>query len=83
MGIIYKATNILNNNCYVGKTKYSLDFRRNGHITAANNMSKSTFHCAIRKYGIEAFVWDVICESDSDDELSTLEIYYIRNEQFL
>jgi group I intron endonuclease len=73
MGIIYVATNIVNQKCYVGKTVKSLEKRKSEHIS---NPSTEGFHGALKKYGVENFEWKIIAEA-SDDELSDLEVHYI------
>jgi group I intron endonuclease len=73
--IIYKATNILNNKLYVGKTKYTLEKRKYFHL---KNKSKSKFHKAMDKYGIENFIWEIICQCSTLDELNDKEKYYIK-----
>lgn len=77
MGIIYKATNTSNSKCYIGKTKSNLEFRKEQHFKDSFvKKSKLIFHCAIRKYGIESFVWEILEECD-DKILNEREIYYI------
>ena len=78
--LIYKATNIQNNKVYIGQTIKPLSHRISEHkckATYANSHTK--FNNAIKKYGLESFVWEVIEESDewTQDELNTKEQYYI------
>lgn len=56
---IYKYTNIINGKVYVG---YSCDPKRRNkeHIYDARDGSNTPFHCAIRKYGIESFIFEVV-----------------------
>lgn len=65
MGVIYKATNTLNNKIYIGKTKRSLNKRMIDHITKANKGVVTHLYRAIRKYGKEAFKWEIV---DTDYE---------------
>ena len=76
-GIIYKAINKENGKCYIGQTAYSLDKRISGHLSSANHGVETAFHKAIRKYGINSFRWEVLCECLSREELNTQEIFYI------
>lgn len=66
--IIYKITNKVNGKVYIGQSKYSLEKRFNdsflGHFTKAFNTIKNNyFYNALRKYGKENFIYEVIEES--------------------
>jgi group I intron endonuclease len=78
--IIYKATNTINNRCYIGQTINSLQWSINKHKVTSKK-SKLYFHNAIRKYGIECFVWEVLCECESREELNEMEFHYIKQYQ--
>lgn len=74
--IVYKATNINNNKVYIGITTKTLEHRMKIH--KKDSKRKDTyFYKAIRKYGWDAFVWEVIDTANSIDELHEKEIYYI------
>jgi group I intron endonuclease len=62
MGIIYKATNTVTGKVYIGQTIRTLEKRIRGHRTLAfrKEKPKFKFHKAIRKYGLEAFIWEVV-----------------------
>lgn len=76
--IIYKATNIVNNKIYIGKTIQPLKNRINGHIRTAQQGSKIYFHKAIRKYGKNNFKWDILYNNcTSEEELNELEKFII------
>lgn len=68
-GFIYKITNKINNEFYVGKTNKTLEERFNKHITTGLN-KKDKFHEEIKKYGSENFVIEmlekVIYRTDND-----------------
>ena len=77
--IIYKATNKINDKCYIGKTVRTLVERKAGHESYAKNMlSNSVFHKAIRKYGSEKFEWEVIESCKTEDDLNLAEEWYIK-----
>ena len=78
-GIIYKATNKLNGKVYVGQTTFKLEDRIKEHIKSAKRRErKYYFHKAIRKYGEDNFIWEVIAECNSKEELNKTEIEMIR-----
>lgn len=79
--LIYKATNTQNNKVYIGQTIKPLSHRISEHkCRAADSDSHTKFYNAIKKYGWESFVWEVIEESDkwTQDELNSKEQYYIQ-----
>lgn len=84
-GLIYKVTCKITNKIYIGQTITPLKQRKNCHIWAARNKISKTehFHNAIRKYGENEFVWEVIeiietqTIKERQDVLNEREIYYI------
>lgn len=77
--IIYKATNIVNNKVYIGQTITPLIERSNEHIRRAlKNEDFHYFHCAIRKYGKNNFIFEEIDKCDSFEELNYMETYWIK-----
>jgi group I intron endonuclease len=78
--IIYKVTNKVNGKCYVGKTVRALERRKSIHLSCARNTSYSLpFYRAIRKYGANSFVWEVVDNTcKTDDELNEMEILCIK-----
>lgn len=77
MGIIYKATNLINNKVYIGQTVQNLEERRRCHNYESIHYPKTSFNRAIKKYGKDSFVWEVIDLADSPEELNEKEIYWI------
>lgn len=75
--IIYKVTNKVNGKVYIGQTIRTLEQRKWQHLDAAKNGCKTHFYNAIRKYGEENFVFEIIDEASSVSELNELERYYI------
>lgn len=71
--IIYKAENIVNGKAYIGKTVRDLEYRQRGHIRSASKGSNTAFHSAIRKYGCVAFIFSVVKECESLEELNIQE----------
>ena len=81
-GIIYKYTNILNNKVYIGQTRQSMQQRAGTNGRGYDKQYR--FGRAIRKYGWENFVGEVLEEVISDDirdlqqKLNSLERFYIQ-----
>jgi group I intron endonuclease len=72
---IYKITNKLNNKCYIGKTK-NLENRFYQHCYG-HHKHKSLIHLAIKKYGKDNFLFEPIFESESEQEISEKEKFFI------
>ena len=76
---IYKFTNLINNNAYIGQS-IDIDRRYKEHINRAKNINSeeyySAFHKALRKYGIENFSFEIL-EECSIKELNNREQYWI------
>lgn len=77
--IVYKVTNKLTNQVYVGQTSFSLEKRRAEHEKEALNTLRKTvkFHNALLKYGFDNFEWETIKECSSQEELDYYEDFYI------
>lgn len=66
--IVYKTTNLINGKFYVGKhTRDDPTYLGSGVI----------LHRAIRKYGLENFKRETLCECESEEELDEKERYWI------
>lgn len=76
---IYRITNLANNKIYIGQS-IDIEKRVKDHFYKAFSVKDSSYpsaiHNAIRKYGKESFVYDVL-EECSMDELDSKERYYI------
>jgi len=75
--LIYKITNTVNDKLYVGQTTRTLEERKQQHIRLANSGHKTHLYNAMRKYGINKFVFEKICDVGSVEDLNILERYYI------
>lgn len=76
--IIYSATNILNHNIYIGATSKTLEERKCQHFYHALQYKTDTpFYRALRKYGQEKFIWNILLHCDSVDEMNQMESYFI------
>lgn len=70
---IYRLTNLVNGKVYIGKTIQRPQSRLNNHLLSANTGSPTALHSAIRKYGSDAFSFEVICCALNEEFLSNLE----------
>ena len=77
--IIYKFTLKGTNRCYIGQTIQSANQRRLEHLADCRYTPNTYhFHNAIRKYGADAFEFEVIATANSINELNILEENYIK-----
>jgi group I intron endonuclease len=67
--IVYIATNTANGHEYVGMTTKTIEVRRKGHFNDTRAGSPCAFHRALRKYGADAFLWQVVFEGTSREEI--------------
>ena len=72
--IIYKITNKINQKVYIGQTIRTLEERFLEHKRAKKDFH---LHNAMRKYGEENFIAEIIDTATSRDELNEKEIYWI------
>ena len=79
MGLIYKATNLINGKSYIGQTRQSLTKRQNSHFHNAFTKNQPfVFYQALRKYGKENFTWTIIEDNIKDlAQLNEREKYWI------
>ena len=69
---IYRITNNLNGKTYIGQTRRTVAERVKQHIYQQSKVGK-----AITKYGTENFSIDVIDRADTQEELDSLERFWI------
>lgn len=74
-GVIYVAKNKLNDKHYVGQTIRKWPIRKNEHINSPSETS--AFDRAIKKYGIDNFIWWIEDEADDQITLDMLERLHI------
>lgn len=78
LGEIYMIKNKITEEMYVGQTKYTAESRYKGHIAVALNTNRNLkLYNSMRKYGIDNFELIVLERDVKDEDLDTLEIYYI------
>lgn len=78
--LIYKVENIINKKVYIGQTIRDINIRKKEHLYNAfnGNSDYSPFHRALLKYGHENFIWTILCECDSKEEMNDMEFHYIK-----
>ena len=77
-GIIYKIS-FPNGKKYIGQTRNSIKQRKGEHISCSrSNKPKYILHKAIKLYGEESFEMIEIANAINKEELNSLEIYYIK-----
>ena len=71
---IYKITNIQNNKIYIGQSSRNVKERISRHFNDAESGRLDTHFCrAIRKYGRESFIWEIIDEAETQEGLNQKE----------
>ena len=80
--LIYKITNQLNNKVYIGQTIKAAEQRWKEHLNHSKgncvNDANKHLYCAMRKYGVENFTFEVIQDNiDTQENLDKAEIYWI------
>lgn len=76
--LIYKITNKINGKVYIGQTTREFEIRKQEHIDNAFLYHINThIYCAMRKYGLESFEFEKICDAKNVEELNYLETKYI------
>jgi group I intron endonuclease len=77
---IYKITNKCNNHIYIGKSN-NIERRFNDHkrlaLTEGHKEFNKSLYCAIRKYGIENFIFEIIEELEDYTKSGEREQYWI------
>jgi len=74
---LYKITNRLTGEFYIGQTIKSPDYRFRKHRELAVRGGGYFLHNALRRYGVDSFDLEVIKECQTQDELNEQEIKFI------
>jgi len=80
--IVYVATNIINGSRYIGITSRGLSYRKSNHYAKARAKNHGhngcpKFYAAIKKYGEDAFSWEILETHANVDEMISAEIRLI------
>ncbi len=79
-GIVYQATSKASGNRYIGVTGKTLERRKSQHVYAALKMRKNhRFARAIRKHGVDGFLWETLSTHSTMREALKEEERLIRN----
>lgn len=76
--IIYIVKNKINNKIYIGQTRNDLKKRWQDHLGASRRGSLAPIHQAIRKYGVDCFVLEILYSCNSLEEMDAKEIEFIK-----
>lgn len=74
---IYRITNHITSQCYIGKTTNTIEKRFARHISNALRGDETYLYRSMRKYGVENFSVDIVEETNAQ-ELNEREIFYIQ-----
>jgi group I intron endonuclease len=73
-GCVYKITNSINGKCYIGLTTKGIEKRWGKHVADSERSNRPhAIHRAIRKYGREAFIVEMLFQSDNLNALNIAE----------
>jgi group I intron endonuclease len=76
--VVYLLYNRVNGKVYIGKSEVSAEKRWREHLCYARKGSKDPIHCAIRKYGPEAFEQILLSShAESKEQLDDMERFFI------
>lgn len=78
IGTVYCATNKINGKKYVGCTSRVFSKRMSRHLLLAARGEDGPFMSAIRKYGPDAFEWEILEQGDAEYLFDERETHYIR-----
>jgi hypothetical protein len=76
--IIYKITIPDTNKSYIGYTSKTLDERLSKHIQNVEDGIKSKHYNALRKYGCDNLIKEIIATANTHEAIKQLECYYIK-----
>jgi group I intron endonuclease len=74
---IYKIINIQNQEFYIGQTIKNIEYRFRKHKEMSIRGDGYKLHNAMRKYGVENFIVEILDTATNLNELNEKEIHYI------
>lgn len=76
--LIYRHKCLVTNKSYIGQTKFSMEYRWNGHCYGAKKGITYTFYDALRKHGFDCWEHEVLEDNiQTIEEANTAEIFWI------
>lgn len=78
-GYIYKITNKINNRVYIGQTTQKNPFERINFHYKTYKKEKFVLHAAIKKYGKDSFLNELLFAAFDAPSLDYFEIYFINS----
>lgn len=75
--IVYQVTNTINGKKYIGQTSRSPKERWGEHQHPYKNLSTFPLSSAIRKYGIENFIFKILASFQKKQDMDAFEIFLI------
>jgi len=75
--IVYKITNLITGKLYIGQTTRTLEQRWKQHLVFVNRNKNTKLSNAIRKYGTQSFLMELIEEALNQQILNDREQYWI------
>ena len=82
MPVVYKVTNIITQEIYIGITKKKISERKRDHVWEAFRRNlNDKFHAALREFGLKNFEWEIIFTHPSYKKCAQAENQYIEKFQ--
>lgn len=78
MSLIYQAFNSIEKSSYIGATTKSLKERKQDHLERASRGQDGKLYKALRVFGSGAFIWKIIDDAETINELAVKEKYWIK-----
>lgn len=76
--VVYKITNLITGKLYIGQTVQTLEQRWKQHLVFVNRNKNTKLSNAIRKYGPQSFIIELIEEAPDQQTLNEREQYWIK-----
>jgi group I intron endonuclease len=78
---LYRIKNNINGKCYIGLSSHGAARRFAAHVKAMKRGSMTALHCAMRKYGVDAFSVEQLVFCEPGPHLKEMEVQAIASHQ--